>query len=567
MAKQEFQEAPTRSLIFLFYTTAILVLLILGNGCSSVPSDPAGSLILKPDPPPTTYVSGCSEVSAQPAQQSGDVLQHYDDAVTVLLDETTQHPSSNAQGQVVWGARYYLESLLVAYEATGNLKYINSFIQTGKTVLGLKQTVQVPDVADPSAPDNAQASATPERTVTGWPTTMGMLGQLIKVPAANGKTSLYAQGLWPTPSSGAGYLQITQSGPGVLTLRFTFSGTVWQSYSVSTQADLDFIAARPVVYGETLGRIWNAGAGLPIPGLYPLDFPLSAVWHGEQTAGILLPFLRFLFLAKARPWIADSKLVADWRDQVVGIAKSYEDEYVNDGSGGLILTNAFWMPSPWAGLPVETDYINAEISMRMLVGVLTSDPHELSLAKGLLLHESANLPLSSLGWLLMKYGPDFPSWSEKSKAPHGSIWDSFHYDSAAPETTIQGSFFVEVLQTASDLSLGKKVGLTEALCKGERQTFHEYLRLPSSIGGSLIRELYPTSRSEPSDPPILGDPPVDAARYLQPVTEDSSFVCDDWNWMLKNGLTREAGVGHVLLDWARAESEWRRLPPGQCTFQ
>jgi hypothetical protein len=555
VAKRGFQEAGSPLATLLFNLIALIALLFMGIGCSTLP----------PDPP--QFVNACSGVSPQPAELSSDVLEHYDAAVAMLLDEATQHPTSNAQGQVVWGTRYYLESLLVAYEATGNLKYINSFIQTANIVLGLKRTLQVPDVADPSDLDDTRAAAAPQRTVTGWPTSLGTLGQLIKVPATNGKVSLYAQTLWPTPSHDAGYLQILQSSSGGLALRFVLAGTVWQSYPVSSEADLESIAAQPVVYTVTLGRIRNTGFGLPVPGLYPLDFPLSAIWHGEQTAGILLPFLRFLLLAKQQPWIADPKVVVDWRDQVVGVAKSYENDFVEDGKGGLILTNAYWVPSPWAGLPVETDYINAEISMRMLLSVLTSDPHELLLAKGLLVHESANLPLSSNSWILMKYAPDYPSWSNKTMAPHGGIWDSFSYDTSAPETATEGGFFAETLQIVSDLGLGKKVGLTEAMCEGEKQTFQQYLRLPPSVGGSLIRMLYPNPRSQASDPPVLSDVPVDAARYLQPVIEDPSFVCDDWNWMLKNGITREQGVGHVLLDWARAEAEWRRLPPGQCTSQ
>lgn len=575
MAKRRFQEARAPLATLLLNLTLLLVLIFMGIGCSSVPSDPRGLQILKAAPPrPTTFVSGCSEVSAQPALQSGDVLQHYDDAVATLLDETTQHPSSNAQGEVVWGTRYYLESLLVAYEATGNLKYINSFIQSGTTVLGIKQTVQVPDVIDPSVLEAEPAVSVSQRIATGWPTSKGMLGHFIKVPAANGKISLYAQTLWPGPSSDTDYLRISQSSSGDLVLSFELNGTVWQSYSVSSEDDLDFISAQPLIYGGTLGRIRNRGAGLPIPGLYPLNSPLSSIWHAEQTAGILLPFLRFLLLAKQQPWIADPKLVADWRDQVVSVAKSYEDEYVDDGSGGLILNTALWMPSPWAGLPVATDYINAEISMRMLLGVLTSDPHELSLARGLLTHESTNLPLSSTGWLLMESEPDdAPSHLVAGDLDNiaGSIWGStlglLSFDNIAPETTAEGGFFVETLQIASDLGLGREIGLTEALCEGERQTFRQYLRLPSSVSGSLIRMFYPTSQSQTSDPPILSDLPIDAARYLQPVTEDSSFVCDYWNWILKNGITREQGVGHVLLDWARAEAEWRRLPPGQCTSQ
>lgn len=516
-------------------------------------------------PPPAPPVTACSEVSSKPAAVSSNVLAHYDAAVTQLLNATTSHPTSNNFGAVVWGTRYYMESLLVAYTATGNPKYISSLIDTGNTVLSLAQTLQVPDVVDPGSLDPSQATAAPQRTVIGWPSNMGTLGQLIPVPTADGNVSLYAQTLWP---AAPGYLVISASTSGGVVLNFELEGRVWQSYTAITVSDLDSIASQPIIYGGTLGRIIPTGEGLPSPGVYALNFPLQAIWHAEQTGGILLPFVRFLLLAKEQPSIADAGTVADWQSQVLAIAQSYEDEFIPDGQGGLVLTNAYWMPSPYAGLPVETDYINAEISLRMLLGMLTSDPHEFALARGLFAHEMSKIPLSASGWLLVKESADAPSWSQSQVPPYGSIWASYKGDTTSPESTTEGGFLVETLQIASDYGLGNQIGLTDAICSAERNTFQQYLRIPApGVGNSLIRSGYPTATSQASDTPIPSNDPEDAARYVQPVTQDSTFVCDNWNWMLKNGITTDEGVGHVLLDWARSETAWEQLAPSQCPSQ
>lgn len=513
-------------------------------------------------------MAACSQTSQKTAAPSSASLDHYDAAVTQLLNEITKNPTSNDGGQVVWGTRYYLESLLVAYEATGNQKYVDAFVQTGNTVFNIVQHLTVLDVPDPSVIQPSNVSSAPTRDVTGWPTNIGTLGQPIPVPTAGGDISLYAQTLWPTPSTGSGYLQVSAAPAGGIVLNFELGGRVWQSYTAQTVNDLQGIAHQPIAYGATLGRIFPTGLGLPTPGLYALDTPLHAVWHAEQTGGILLPFARLLLLAKSRPSIIDSDTAMSWQSQVVNIASSYEEEMLSDGNGGLVLTNAYWMPSPYAGLPVETDYINAEISLRMVLGLLTADQHQFDLAQGLLRHEMTKISMSSQNWLLIKESPDVPSWSQPNDAPYGAIWASYSGDNKSPESSTEGGFFVEALQIASDNALGGKIGLTKQMCEGEKATFQGYLRIPApGVNNSLIRSTYPTSNSQASDSPIPSNDPEDAARYAQPITENASFVCDNWNWMLKNGITTDEGVGHILLDWARSEAAWKQLGSPDCPTQ
>src|SRR5262249_26533545 len=78
-------------------------------------------------------------------------LTHYDEISQRFLDQRTAQPLDNTEGGVVWNTRYYLESLLIAYSATGNPKYIKAFLDTGTWVMNMTQTLPYVDAYDPSA--------------------------------------------------------------------------------------------------------------------------------------------------------------------------------------------------------------------------------------------------------------------------------------------------------------------------------------------------------------------------------------------------------------------------------
>jgi hypothetical protein len=524
------------------------ILLCVSAGCGI--TEPPNAAVLQSDPPP--------------AAPSSNTLPNYDAAIASLLDQVTASPPDNSGGDVVWNTRYYMESLLVAYYATGNQKYINSFLATGSEVLGLVQSLTVLDIADPSAPGPTKKG--PMITVTGWPTSLTAFNGSVSVPTAQGAVSFYAQVL--RPASGPTDLEITQMPPSGLLLSWQRAGVTQTTNMVSSESDLNNIANTPLDYFGSTFRIATTGLGLPAPGTYSLGTPLSMVWHGEQTGGILLPFVRFLLLAKLRPSVADPATVQDWTSQIVSIADSYENQLVSDGKGGLVITSPIWMPSTEAGLPAASDYINAEITMRMLLYEVTGDTQELALAKGLITHEMTNLQTSSVGWLLLKDWPDIHSWTSKSQAPYGSIYDTLTYDNSAPEFIGEGAFFVEMLQAAVDYSLVPNLGLTTRLYGTQFATFGQYLRIPYSGSGALIQEAYPTASSVPGGQINPSPIPFQASFYVEPVTSPASFVCDNWKWILANGQTLESsyggGVGYPLLAWARAEAAVL-ADQGQCS--
>ena len=169
-------------------------------------------------------VSGCTSVDPVKCGTTGPAtaLAHYDQMTASFLDENTKHPSSNLGGGVVWNTRWYLESLLTAYQATGNTKYIEAFKDSGTSVLNLVAPMTLLNVPDPSAP--GQTATGPTVTVHGWPTHMATFGQSVAIPTVGGKVSFYAQSLYPRDDRGPIFVQISAQPDGSLLLAWIRAG-------------------------------------------------------------------------------------------------------------------------------------------------------------------------------------------------------------------------------------------------------------------------------------------------------------------------------------------------------
>jgi hypothetical protein len=495
-------------------------------------------------------------------------LDDYDQLTAQFLDENTRHPASNLGGGVVWNTRYYLESLVTAYSATGNPKYLQAFEDTGAWVLNLVQTISVVEVSDPSAP--GKMAVGPMRTLTGWPTYMATFAVPVAIPTANGQVALYAQSLFPTTSFGASHLMVTQQPDGSLELAWwratspatsPFPGNKLETFSVQTLADLNVAAAQPLVYGQTPGRMKPTGLGLPAPGIYEVDTPLQTIWHAEQTGGILLPFARFLLIAKDHPELVDPNTVTAWKSKILSIAADYEDDFVPDGSGGLLIHNPDWIPSTDADTNAPSDYAFVEASLRILLFKLTGDPDQLSIARGLVLHHKTyHWQINPQGWLLLKFWPCIRPWSTRKAAPAGSIWDSLTFDPSSRAELSDGDFFAELLDLAKINGVSTEIGLTEDIYAAHRKTFQEFLRAGQPIrfagSGGLLREAYPVYGSAASDPvDAFGD--IDAGSgFLTSELADASFIAGQWirmNAANENGAD-DASIGYFLRAWARAEA-------------
>lgn len=433
--------------------------------------------------------------------------------------------------------------------------------------MALVQSQTFLDVPDPSAP--GQSAIQPTITTIGWPTYSSDLGQSISIPTASGQVALYAQTLYPSKVPAIYFVNIVQQPDGTQQFGWMdYKGNTVQDYSVKSISDLYGIASQPVAFGgscqcsQSYGRIKVTGLGMPVPGKYPLNTPLTTIWHSSQSGGILLPFVRLLLIANKEPGLVDPSLVSAWRSQVLNIASQYVSEFAADGEGGYVLQDPYWTPSLWAGFAVESDYVWVETSLRMLLYELTSDPQQLALAKGLLRHQLANNVLSNpSGWLVLSDNPDFQSWSSKSAAPTGAIWDSFQ-EALVPEYATDGGFFVQMLHFANQYGLTSDMGITPQLLTTQADTFSQYLLINNAGATSQVRALYPTMQSSASDSVVSSPDPFAGTGYLEPETSQASDWIANWEWMSANGTTPQGyPIGYFLRAWARSEAALAKACP------
>jgi len=500
-----------------------------------------------PSPPQPSFVPACSAISS-------GALTQYDQMTSAFLTDSTRHPTDNSYSAIVWNTRYYLDSLISAYKATGNVKYAQAFVDSGTWVMNLVQTIPVLNAPDPTAP----GATGPTINVTGWPTLLGNYGIPTPVPTANGQISLYAQSL--VPYGGPVTFQVTQLDSATLQLSWLNSAnTVLQSESVRSIADLKALAAQPLVWGKSQWRIIITGAGLPVVGQYPIGTQENTVWH-EQTGGILLPFAQFLLLAKAHPGIADASTVEEWTTTVSSISASYEDEFISDGAGGLKFHNPQWLPNASADTNAAADYIFVEAELRTVLYELTNDPHQLSLARGLLVHQQMNhWQTNPDNWLELKIWPCLSPWTTKANAPAGSIWDVYQFDpeTAAPAT--DASFVADFLDEAMKFGLVSQLGINPAALDAQQSTFMDYMAggtgIPFAGPKGIIRTSFPTDSSTSSDPVAYSPDPWAAAAWAPPDLSNQIFTNANWNWMLQYGqTTHDYNAGYFLRAWARSEA-------------
>jgi hypothetical protein len=519
------------------FAVASIILMVCLNGCAS--HVPAFSV--KPN---------CSGMSP-------NSLAHYDTLSQQFLDDATRNPLVNSGGNIVWGTRYYLESLLDAYEASGNAKYIQAFVETGTSVMKVAQSLSVLNAPDPSAPGSTIDS--PLITVMGWPTQLGSFSQSVAIPTQTGQVSLNAQNLDPSNPNGPVYFQVTQQQDGSLLLAWEGATQTLETHTVRNVSDLFTLASAPLIEGQSNGRIKPTGLGLPAPGTYQVNSPIQTIWH-EQTGGILLPFARLLLIAKNHPGLVAPATIAQWSSQILEIAASYEDEFVSDGNGGLLFQNPIWLPNALAGTYAAADYIAVEATMRMFLYALTGNARQFQIAKGLVIHQkNYHWQLSPEGWLLLKSWPCFISWSTRADAPVGSIWDAFVSDNTVPVTVEDGATFVDLFHHAKVLGLSFALGITPEKYFANKHTLEQYLfantpTVTTRLAG-ILRGSYPTESAAASDPPSSSQYTFSGAWYVAPEVADEEYVNANWSWMLQYAQSPQGGpIGYFLRAWAMSEA-------------
>jgi hypothetical protein len=494
---------------------------------------------------PLLQIANCSGTPATS-------LPNFDRLSAQYLDDATRQPTDNLWGAVVWGTRYYLESLLTAYEATGNRKYIQAFLDSGQSVMSLVQTMTIVDAPDPGQPV-LPGKGTLQLAVTGWPTSLNSFSNPITVPTQSGAVALYAQSI-----NGATTFEVIQQNDGSLLLEWTADSQLLQSNLVKTLSDLNSLAVAPLVWGQSVGRIKPTGAGLPAPGIYPVNGYETTIWNSEQAGGILLPFAHLLLLAKQTPGLVDEATQKTWTSEVLTIASGYETAIIPDGQGGLRLQNPQWLSNETADLDAAMDYIAVEATLRLFLYRLTEDQHQLDLAKGLLQRsQNFNWKPNPQGWLLLEFWPSLTPWGGQSQKPPGNIWDSFQYPLNVPAPATDGGTAVDLMHYLKLLT--PDLCLNDSIYASNQATFQQYLLYNSPPSGDpsapLLRFAYPTFDSTTSDTIIPSIDPFSGAGYLTPEIATQSSVDANWSWMKRfaenpNGQS----IGYFLRAWARSEA-------------
>lgn len=534
----------------------LVILLIIGALTSSA----HGQVTTKPLP----------QLNLQDPRPMGLYLQMMD----YWLDETTRNPKSSVGGSVVWNTRYYLESLLTAYEVTQDRSFLYRFVPTANRVMDLfeRHTVEItPQRMKYELGLGAMTGRglefidgslnTPPQTIdlAGWPETLATIGRPTPIPSTQNGISFLAQALsgakYPIPDS----LRVSREDK-FIRLTWTKGGKALNSDILRTRNDWESLNARPLINGTSTHRIFQWEGALPKVGSYPLLPSPPIIWYAEQTAGIGLPLVRFLYLVQKQPDLSqDPALQVRWLSKIIEAAECYEIAFEQTSSHGLEIRNPPFYPLSDAGLPILPNYIYAEVSFRILLFRLTKQVKHFTIARGLIQDMKKYWKVNSQGHLLLQHWPNAPKWDHSAFQERGSIWDQWQYDRSFPEDTGHVQVFAEVLHLARTLGLEGRLGIPSEIRKAAQRTHSEVLWVPPAEGfgeGWRFRNLFPFADGRVLGVEPIPEDPFQCTSMLPLVdTSDSWYVQRLWETLARFG--RAPGnqpIGYMLKAWARLDA-------------
>jgi hypothetical protein len=430
----------------------------------------------------------------------------FDLALEILQERQVSFPQDTPDGHesAVWNSRFYLEALCMAYRRTRNPHYAEDFIRTADWILDEVKTLSVSTLPDPTRQDHFGQPG-PRKTLVGWPTNTQALGMPILIPDLEGQPSLWVQNLRPTMDHAATHFRVEEDPAGGVRLGW-WNGQDMETRSYPTGRSLDELRQQFSRYGHSYGRIVPMGKNMPQPGFYRCDQALPSIRHADQTAGLLLPILKFMvqtdYFAEGR----DREHWERWKATIARVLATTGDCFVEDGAGGLILRNPSYLTHAHAGLPVPANYAYVEIMARLLYYRLSNDPEQLSLASRLLQHQRSHWKVSDQGWLILAYWPDGPQWASNWQGL--SVWEAMNADPALPEESSHIFFLTELLDLAQGLGLSQALGLDPYRAVLARALEEYVLNLPrGGAKGVIQRDRLPSMRSTSSDPLVPLDNP------------------------------------------------------------
>ena len=208
------------------------------------------------------------------------------------------------------------------------------------------------------------------------------------------------------------------------------------------QRDFDKLEIPPSSMGPNIGSwAWDPS---PAPGSYWILDNTLTISHQDQTAGILLPLLRFYLITENLPEVMPPSERKALLSVLYLTASSYEYFIEDNEIDGLSLRIPTTIPTANRGLEVPNNYLYAECSMRLLLYKATGDSRQLELAKGMLRTAIQSRHVNQSGFLVVEYWPRRQSRKGIWDRPANVLWEIMDIPSVGEDIPHLG-FLTELL--------------------------------------------------------------------------------------------------------------------------
>lgn len=262
--------------------------------------------------------------------------------------------NDNLTGRIVWNEAQFMESLLNMYKATGNLYYLEIFVEHADHVLNLRD-------------DHAGRVDHAGRLRPGWQTGgYYTLGVPVLVPDDQGRPALEIQGIHRAANNYT-VIEIVREGSEHFTLLVRNDFRRNEPIEVRFE-NLALETVEAVVNAglspESWVRVRIMGNSPPRQGIYALTETYRMVLHELHTPIIGIPFLQFADLVFRNPELATYQSKAEKYVQAFEQSfKDYSDSWREDAEGGYFVFEPggrFWtsgFPVPYNGLSVNGRFL------------------------------------------------------------------------------------------------------------------------------------------------------------------------------------------------------------------
>lgn len=343
--------------------------------------------------PTQSSASSHVEGNQNAAHNPGSARQAYNDLLEATSFGQMLLYDDNLTGRIVWNEAYFMESLVNMYEVTGDLRYLDIFVDHADHVLAMRDDRT-------GRPDYAG------RTRPGWQTdAYYTLGVPVTISDTLGNPSLEIQGVHQAGNDHT-VIEISHQDSEHFTLLarndFRRDQPLEVSFEALTLETVEATVNANLSPGSWV-RVRVVGDSLPIEGTWALSETYRMVFHELHTPIIGVPFLRFADLVLRNPRL--SAFHADAVTYVDSFEESLDDyleSWGEDERGG------FFMFEPggkvWAsGLVAPCNGLSANGRFLLWLWLVTENPDYLARATALATTVRANMTFLPDGTMTMPY--------------------------------------------------------------------------------------------------------------------------------------------------------------------